>query len=475
MVISNRILEQNNFPSRLLLEKELQHTKSVMVNMEDAVFWVKPDARFLYANDAACSLVRYSREELLSMTMHDIKPDFSPAVWSKHWRTIKEQGYLYFESLYRTKEDQTFPVEITIIYLEYNSSEYGCILIRNISQRQQASIVLQKVNEVLEYKVQQLTAKLRDANQHLCREKVLRQQVETALEQEKLLTEHRAHFFSMLSHEFRTPLNIISLSASLLKRHLHRWTEEKKLQYLQRLEMGVGQISQLMDEIFLNGRTETGKLKFEPKVLNLIQLCSEILTEMNLNESNATCLMPGEHDDSSSWEEPRYLPLPTKSPIRAASPLGEVSSKESLCSKNSAQHNSFPISASPETPNYAVTLISQGDCTVCVDQKLLQPILRNLLSNAVKYSPNGSTIDLIVSRRDEEVIFQIKDRGIGISVGDQQRLFKPFHRGTNIDNIPGNGLGLALVKKLVDLHGGQISVASEVGVGTTFTIALPAQ
>ncbi|BDI19767.1 hypothetical protein ANSO36C_55690 [Nostoc cf. commune SO-36] len=470
MVISNRILEQNNFPIRLLLEKELQHTKSVIIDMEDAVFWVKPDAGFLYANDAACSLVRYSREELLFMTMHDIKPDFSPAVWSKHWRTVKEQGYLYFESLYGTKEDQIFPVELTIIYLEYNSSEYACILIRNISQRQQTSIVLQKVNEVLECKVQQLTAELRDANQQLCREKVLRQQVETALEQEKLLTEHRAHFFSMLSHEFRTPLNIISLSASLLKRHLYRWTEEKKLQYLQRLEVGVEQISQLMDAIFLNSRGETEKLKFEPKPLNLLELCGDILAEMNLNQSNATCLMPGEHDDSSSWKEPRQLPLPRESPRKE-----EVSSKESLCSNNSGQHDRFSISASPETPDYAVTLISQGDCTVCVDQKLLQLILRNLLSNAVKYSPNGSTIDLIVSRRDEQVIFQIKDRGIGISVRDQQRLFKPFHRGTNIGNIAGNGLGLALVKKLVDLHGGEISVASEVGIGTTFTIALPVQ
>ncbi|MDZ8221764.1 MULTISPECIES: sensor histidine kinase [unclassified Nostoc] len=472
MFISNRILEQNNFPIRLLLEKELQHTKSVIVDMEDAVFWVKPNARFLYANDAACNLVRCSREELLSMTMHDIKPDFSPAVWSKHWRTIKEQGYLYFESLYRTKEKQTFPVEITIIYLEYNSSEYGCIFIHNISQRQQASIVLQKVNEVLECKVQQLIAELRDANQKLYREKILRHQVETALEQEKLLIEHKAHFFSMLSHEFRTPLNVISLSASLLKRHLHRWTEEKKLQYLQRLEMAVQEISQLMDEIFLNARPETEKLKFEPKPLNPIQLCTDILAEMNLNESNASCLMPGDPFEVFSREEPHDLLLPKESPV--VSPKGEVSSKKSFYSNNGQKKN-FPIFASPESPHNVVTLISQRDCTVCADQKLLQPILRNLLSNAVKYSPSGSTIDLIVSRQDEEVIFQIKDRGIGISVGDQQRLFKPFHRGTNVGNIPGNGLGLALVKKLVDLHGGQISVASEVGIGTTFTIALPVQ
>ncbi|MEH1997119.1 PAS domain-containing sensor histidine kinase [Nostoc sp.] len=249
-------------------------------------------------------------------------------------------------------------------------------------------------------------------------------EIRFALEQEKLFNEHRAHFFSMVSHEFRTPLNIISLSTSLLKRHLHRWTEEKKLQYLQRLQTAVEQISQLTDEIFINGKAEVGKLKFEPKPLNPIQFCRDILAEMNLNESNATC-----------------------------SNFGKV-------------RNAM-------APRHTVTLVSQSDCTVCLDKKLLQPILRNLLSNAVKYSPSDSTIDLVVACRDGEVIFQIKDQGIGISIADQQRLFKPFHRGANVAQIPGNGLGLALVKKLIDLHGGQITVVSEVGVGTKFTITLP--
>ncbi|WP_373529994.1 ATP-binding protein [Nostoc sp.] len=249
-------------------------------------------------------------------------------------------------------------------------------------------------------------------------------EIRFALEQEKLFNEHRAHFLSMVSHEFRTPLNIISLSTSLLKRHLHRWTEEKKLQYLQRLQTAVEQISQLTDEIFINGKAEVGKLKFEPKPLNPIQFCRDILAEMNLNESNATC-----------------------------SNFGKV--------RNAV------------APQHTVTLVSQGDCTVCLDKKLLQPILRNLLSNAVKYSPSDSTIDLVASCQDGEVIFQIKDQGIGISIPDQQRLFKPFHRGANVAQIPGNGLGLALVKKLIDLHGGQITVVSEVGVGTKFTITLP--
>jgi signal transduction histidine kinase len=268
---------------------------------------------------------------------------------------------------------------------------------------------LQKINQTLERKVQQQAVELSDVNQQLNREKALRQQAETALEQQKQLAEHFWHFVSMLSHEFRSPLNTISLSTSLLKRHHHRWTEEKKLEYLQRLQIAVENISLLMDEVLTIAKAETGKLKFDPILINPMQFCRDILTEMNLNEST----------------------------------------------------------------QQRVTFISQGDCTVYVDQKLLHSILKNLLSNAVKYSPIGSTIDLVLSYQDQKVIFQIKDRGIGIPKVDQQRLFKPFHRGENVGNIPGNGLGLALVKKLVDLHGGQITVVSELGVGTTFAIALP--
>lgn len=407
MVFGNRILEQSNLQVTLELEEEL-HTESPINLWQRAVFWVNPDAQFLYINDAACSLVGYSREELLSMTMHDVKPDFSKQDWSKYWKTIKQQGYLYFESLHWNKEGQSFPLEITFTYMEYNGNEYGCILVSNINQRKQASLTLQRDNEANKRKVQQQAVELSEAIQQLNREKALRQQAEMALEDEKQ-AEDFWHFVSMVCHEFRSPLNIISLSTSLLKRHHHRWTEEKKLQYLQRLQTTVENISLLMDEVLTIARVKAGKLKFDPTPLNPIQFCRDILTEMNLNESS--------------------------------------------------QHK--------------VTFVSQGDCQVCVDQKLLHPILRNLLLNAVKYSPIGSTIDLVLSYQDEKVVFLVKDWGIGIPYSDQQQLFKPFHRGGNVGDIPGNGLGLALVKKLVDLHNGQINVVSEVGVGTTFAIALP--
>jgi signal transduction histidine kinase len=109
----------------------------------------------------------------------------------------------------------------------------------------------------------------------------------------------------------------------------------------------------------------------------------------------------------------------------------------------------------------------------CLDEKLLRHILSNLLINAIKYSPTGSTVNFELICQKDLVIFQIQDSGIGIPCEDQQRLFESFHRANNVGNIPGTGLGLAIVKKSVDLHGGKISVKSEVGVGTAFTVTIP--
>jgi len=123
---------------------------------------------------------------------------------------------------------------------------------------------------------------------------------------------------------------------------------------------------------------------------------------------------------------------------------------------------------------HTITFVKGGECTTtCMDEKLLRQILSNLLSNAIKYSPPSSTVQMTASCQKGAVIFQIEDSGIGIPLEDQQRLFDPFHRANNVGTIPGTGLGMAIVKKSVDLHGGQITVNSKVGVGTVFTVTMP--
>jgi len=107
------------------------------------------------------------------------------------------------------------------------------------------------------------------------------------------------------------------------------------------------------------------------------------------------------------------------------------------------------------------------------DENLLRHVLLNLLSNAVKYSPAGSPVELGVQPDGDHVVFEVRDRGIGIPAEDRERLFTAFHRGQNVGQIPGTGLGLSIVKRCVDRHGGRIRVEDATPSGTVFTVAMP--
>lgn len=108
-----------------------------------------------------------------------------------------------------------------------------------------------------------------------------------------------------------------------------------------------------------------------------------------------------------------------------------------------------------------------------VDEELLQHILGNLLTNAIKYSTAESTIEVRVVCDGREILLEVEDHGMGIPVEDQARLFETFHRGRNVNHIAGAGLGLAIVRKSVELHGGRIAVRSVPREGSTFTVVIP--
>jgi signal transduction histidine kinase len=107
------------------------------------------------------------------------------------------------------------------------------------------------------------------------------------------------------------------------------------------------------------------------------------------------------------------------------------------------------------------------------DPKLLFQVFSNILSNAVKYSPGDCSIDISAEVLSEQVVVATADQGIGIPASDLDRLFERYHRGSNVSGIVGTGLGLYLVKMVVDLHGGSIEVQSKEGEGSRFTLRLP--
>jgi signal transduction histidine kinase len=125
---------------------------------------------------------------------------------------------------------------------------------------------------------------------------------------------------------------------------------------------------------------------------------------------------------------------------------------------------------------HKITFASEAESQDAImDEQLLRQILLNLLSNAIKFSPPGSTVRLDLSCRDEQAIFRVSDEGIGIPAEDQEHLFETFYRANNVGNNPGTGLGLAIVKRSVDVCGGTITVSSQAGHGSTFTVRLPSQ
>ncbi|MBF2067775.1 MAG: PAS domain S-box protein [Calothrix sp. C42_A2020_038] len=234
-------------------------------------------------------------------------------------------------------------------------------------------------------------------------------EVRLALEREKELSALKTRFFSMASHEFRTPLSTVLAAAQLLENSPLE-NSEKRLRNLRRIQDSVKNMIQLLDDILTISRAETGKLEFNPKPIDLENFCRQFVEEMQMSAGN--------------------------------------------------QHT--------------LTFICQGKATdAYLDEKLLRSILANFLSNAIKYSPKGGQIHCCLKFESDHVRLQISDRGVGISSDDQKQLFEPFYRGKNVRHISGTGLGLVVVKKCVDLHGGNIEIASNLGQGTTATITLP--
>jgi Osmosensitive K+ channel histidine kinase len=231
-----------------------------------------------------------------------------------------------------------------------------------------------------------------------------------ALTREKELSELRAKFVTMVSHEFRTPLTTIQFSAGLLQDYSSNWSIEKKSTHFVRIQLAIKRMTELLEDILVIGKIEANTLQFQPVSLNLEKFCCQLVEEQQLNDSN--------------------------------------------------QH--------------PIALIVSGDNTDAqMDEKLLRQILGNLLSNALKYSPVGTAVYFHLNNQNGEVIFQIKDRGIGIPQADQERILETFYRATNVGTISGTGLGLAIVKRAVELHGGTLAINSQEGIGTTFTITLP--
>ena len=249
---------------------------------------------------------------------------------------------------------------------------------------------------------------------------ITKKQLEThqKLLKEQELNELKTRFINTASHEFRTPLGIISSSAGLLEDYDHKLDITKKRKHFKQIQGAVKHMTTLLEDILLINQNDAGKISCKRSAFDLIVFCQDLVDELVISK------------DAEN---------------RIAMTISSLDSNIDLS-------DGFPI---------------------WLDPKLTRQILTNLLSNGIKYSFPDSKIEFDIQVDTSNITFRVSDHGIGISEADRASLFEAFHWGSNVSNIQGTGLGLSIVKRCVDLHGGTISMTSKVDVGSTFTVTLP--
>lgn len=363
---------------RALRDSE-QKYREVVENMRDVVFRTDAEGRWIYLNPAWTRITGFGIEEVLGTAFTEwIHPDD----WARSERLFeqlvaREKAFCRHEVRYRTRDGGYRWLEV---YATLQRDEDGAItgvvgMLHDVSERKQAMEALER-----------------------------------ALERERELGLLKSRFVSMASHELRTPLTAIRGSAELLHRFGERWDAERRQVLFDRILGNTETMNELIEDVLLLGRVETGRLGFAPESLEL-RAWGEALVQEVREGAGAR----------HAWR----LDLP-----------------------------STPVHAEADT-------------------KLLRHILINLLSNAVKYAPEGSPIDVHIDRTDDAVRLVVADEGIGIPEAEVPHLFEPFRRASNVGSRSGTGLGLAIAKRALDLHGGTIEVESVLGAGTTFTVTLP--
>ena len=341
--------------------------------------------QFLKVNQKFCELFGYREDELLGENFLQIiapearceMPEYFSQFASEKVTSLSEERCC----LTKANEEVWINLTISSIHTENQNSNYLIVIVEDITVRKQAEA-----------------------------------DIRNALKKEKELNELKSNFITMTSHEFRTPLATIFGSTELLEYYSDRLSGEKKQKYLNRIYENVQHMTNMLDDILLIGRSESGQLYFSPQPLNLVSFCDDLIQELTI----------GNHH------------------------LNTISSEFDLGAQRSAEN--------------AIYLL---------DEKLLRHILNNLLSNALKYSPPETQVTLHVTDDSTELILEVVDRGIGIPPQEQKHLFSSFYRCHNVGKIAGTGLGLSIVKKAVEVHGGNIKLESQLDVGTKVTVKLP--
>jgi len=401
------------------------HMTSLFENATEGIILTNGEGKIVTVNPATERMFGFLPGELNGHLIEILIPDkFRPhhhesreGFHQKPSNRVMGQG----RDLYGRKKDGTdIPVEVSLSYYRRDDELFVIAFIVDITLRKEIEISMLKQKAELE----KITDKIRQLNADLevkVEERTLilkealqkleqsQQELSEALDKERQLNEIKSRFVSMASHEFRTPLTTVLSSASLLSKYTGAEDQEKRNKHIQRIKNSVNNLNDILEDFLSLGKLNEGRVDTKMEKVNLKDIVHETMEEMK------SMLKKGQQ----------------------------------------------------------FVMECTGNFVARTDKKLFRNILINLISNAIKFSDEGKLITIKGETINNRAHLAVCDQGIGISEDDQEHLFSSFFRAANATNIQGTGLGLHIVKRYVDLLGGEVDLQSELNRGTTINFSIP--
>ena len=358
-------------------------------------------------NPAALELFGYKASEVIGNNISILMPEPDRSNHDNYIHNYQATGHRKIIGIGREvrgkkKDGTTFPFRLAVSEVFYKDKSIFTGFIHDLTKEKQAEDRLLKHTLELEEVVRERTKNLISLVSELERAKA---DVSTSLEKEKELNQLKSRFVSMASHEFRTPLSSVQLSASLIEKYIERPDFPAVKKHTSRIKGAVQLLNNILNDFLSLEKLEAGVVAVNNNLINLVHLGEEITEEMQM-----------------------------------------------ICKTNQLivyQHTGTKAEFS-------------------LDRHLLKNSIINLVSNAVKYSGEDTFIEFSTEINEDACTIIVKDNGIGIPQEDQVNLFEPFFRAHNTGNIPGTGLGLNIVKRYVKLMGGILEYQSAINQGAMF-------
>ncbi|WP_353139392.1 PAS domain-containing sensor histidine kinase [Pseudopedobacter sp.] len=362
-------------------------------------------------NPSACGLFGYDSSEVIgnNISMLMPEPDRSrhDGYILRYQRTSEPHIIGKGREVKGLRKDGTlFPFRLAVSEVQFQGRVIYTGFIHDLSREKDAEEQLKKYTDRLEHLVEErtITHKTLIKQHQNTKEEVIQR-----LEKEKELNQLKSRFVSMASHEFRTPLSSIQLSASLIEKYNSQYGNDNISKHVSKIKSSVANLTNILNDFLSLEKLEAGKVSLQISTFDIVKFSEEITEEMQMIAKQNQNII--------------YQHTGTRSKINT-------------------------------------------------DINLLKNCIVNLIGNAIKYSGENTFIEFNTEMLDEKCIITIKDNGIGIPETEQKHLFEAFFRAHNTGSIPGTGLGLNIVDRYVKLMHGTIAFESAENKGTTFTITL---